>query len=210
LPSRADRLQRSSLPEDTRVRSAPNPAPGECYGGPMPMPWTWGSRVTVGVIAGFLGLALVGCATLAPPSSSRGTHGGGVGSGPRSSPSVTHSRAPASPRSAPLPRSSSSPTGAPPAGATVTVELGNNGQTVDIAVGQELMLVLPNPSERDMSREMVQCSNSSVLQLLSGEQSLGATLAVLRVPFRALRTGTATVSATGLVPFAVQVDVIAT
>lgn len=77
-----------------------------------------------------------------------------------------------------------------------------------LAVGQELVLTLPNPSERDISRERVNSSDLSVLQVLSVPGSI-AESAVLRVDFRALQVGAAAVTAQGMFPYAVQVDVVA-
>jgi hypothetical protein len=89
------------------------------------------------------------------------------------------------------------------------VGLGDNGTTVVVGVGQELVVTLPNPSEREMTREMVKSSNFSVLELLAEDQPAGQFVAVLRVPFRALRVGSARVTATGTVPFAVKIEVVA-
>jgi hypothetical protein len=111
--------------------------------------------------------------------------------------------------SAPLPRSSASATPEQSAGNEVTVGIGDNGATVVVAVGQILVVTLPNPSERELTREMVESSNPAVLQLTPQEQPEGQFVALLRVPFRALRTGSATVTATGAAAFALQVKVVA-
>jgi hypothetical protein len=87
--------------------------------------------------------------------------------------------------------------------------LGDNGTTVVVLVGQELVVVLPNPSEREITREMVKSSNLTVLELVPGAQPAGQFVALLRVPFRALQVGSARVTATGTAPFTLQVEVVA-
>ncbi|MGA7172922.1 MAG: hypothetical protein WCB86_09800 [Candidatus Dormiibacterota bacterium] len=91
----------------------------------------------------------------------------------------------------------------------VSVGAGDNGRTVVLNVGAELMVSLPNPSERELSDEMVRSSDASILQLLSDTQGIGRSQSVLRVPFRALRVGWAEITATGKVPFGLQVEVVA-
>jgi len=120
------------------------------------------------------------------------------GSAPASSPTVT---------SAPLPRSSPSATPEQSPGAAVTVGIGDNGATVVVGVGQILVVILPNPSEREIAHELVESSNPAVLELTPEEQPAGQLVAVLRVPFRALRTGIATVTATGPAAFTLRVKV---
>jgi hypothetical protein len=88
------------------------------------------------------------------------------------------------------------------------VGIGDNGTTVTVDVGQVVVVTLPNPSEREIAREMVESSNPAVLQLALEEQPAGQFVAVLRVPFRALHAGIATVTATGPAAFALQVRVV--
>jgi hypothetical protein len=90
----------------------------------------------------------------------------------------------------------------------MTVGIGDNGATVVVDVGQILVVKLPNPSEREITHEMVESSNPAVLQLTPQEQPAGQFVAVLKVPFRALHTGSATVTATGPAAFAMQVKVV--
>lgn len=77
-----------------------------------------------------------------------------------------------------------------------------------VDVGQVLVVTLPNPSEREIARETVKSSNLSVLQLVPEAQPVGQFVALLRVPFRAIQVGSATVTATGMAPFALKVEVV--
>lgn len=170
-----------------------------------------GSRVTFGAPLVVLGIALAGCGTVTPYSSappSAGGRAGATSSSPRAGPSASKPP-PSSPRSAPLPRSSPSATPGQSAGVTITVGSGDNGRTVVLVVGENLVVTLPNPSEREITHEMVRSSDLSILELLSADQSMGSSMAVLRVPFRALRVGMTAVRATGVVPFEIQVEVVA-
>ena len=120
--------------------------------------------------------------------------------------SPTHQ--PEAPRSSGLlPRATPSLTPGLPAGPTVAVGIEDNGRTVIVAVGEDLVVTVPNPSERELGDEMVRSSVQSVLRLLSADESLGSSRAVLRVPFRALRVGSVVITATGSVHLAVQVKV---
>ncbi|MGH7608814.1 MAG: hypothetical protein ACREOD_02555 [Candidatus Dormibacteria bacterium] len=94
----------------------------------------------------------------------------------------------------------------PPA-ATVYLDLGDNGQTVTLGLGQDVLVTVPNPSERDISRETVSSSNTAVLGSLLSAGTFGGSKAVMRVPFEALQAGSATLSATGPFQFTVQVEV---
>jgi len=169
---------------------------------------TWGSRLLVGAVLGGLAVALTACGgVLSPPNSSSSGVRSGVSRTTPSSGAIPSPRT--SPKSALLPRSTPSAAPGSSTGAAVTVGLGDDGTTVVVGVGQELVVTLPNPSEREMTREMVKSSNFSVVELLAEDQPAGQFVAVLRVPFRALRVGTAMVTATGTVPFTVKIDVVA-
>ncbi len=105
------------------------------------------------------------------------------------------------------PRDPTTPTPAAPVGTSVAVGLGNNHQTVTVQVGEEVLVTVPSPAERELSRESVRCSNPAVLQQQLSSGSRGVPSGVLRVPFVARSDGSATLSATGPVAFTIEVDV---
>ncbi|MGA9775910.1 MAG: hypothetical protein WBU92_08325 [Candidatus Dormiibacterota bacterium] len=90
----------------------------------------------------------------------------------------------------------------------MAVDLGDNGKTIVVMVGQEVVVTVPNPSERELSREMVRCSNLAVLGPLASAQPAPHLISVLQVPFKALEVGSATITAVGLLPLSVVVEVV--
>jgi len=166
----------------------------------MREPWTWGSRVALVVALAALILAAAGCAGLRSPSPT--SSGAGLGarsssSSPSPSPSVTASPS-ASPTTASTPR----------AGGTVTISSQNDGSTIVLQVGQELVVDLPNAPAGDSGTESARSSDLAVLRSLTADQP-GAEIARLpQAHFQALSVGTATVSTTGEDSFSVLVEVL--
>jgi hypothetical protein len=154
----------------------------------------------LGVLVAAAAMSLAACASLAPHAISPTDVGAGVSA---SAPSPG-----ASATSTPLPRSSPRATPTESTGSALTVGIGDNGATVVVDVGQILVVTLPNPSEREINHDMVESSNPAVLQLTPQEQPAGQFVALLRVPFRALRAGVATITATGPAAFRLQVNVV--
>lgn len=164
----------------------------------MRKPWTVGSRVTIGlalVAAGLLTLA--GCASLSSPT---------AGTSPSGSPTSTPS--PSASPSAPAATSSTPTPGASAAG-TVSVGSQDNGSTLELQVGQELLVDLPSAPSGESSTAAARSSDLSVLRSLAAAQPGVGLVTLAQVPFRALAVGAATVTVTGSSPFSVQIVVVA-
>jgi hypothetical protein len=163
----------------------------------MRKPWTVGSRVTLGlalVAAGLL--ALAGCARLSSPTTGTSPSGSPIST---PSPSASTS-APAATPSAPTPEAS--------AAGTVTISSQDSGSTIELLVGQELLVDLPSAPSGESSTEAARSSDLSVLRSLAAAQPGVGLVTLAQVRFRALAVGAATVTVTGSNPFSVQIVVV--
>ncbi|MGA8207553.1 MAG: hypothetical protein WB801_02160 [Candidatus Dormiibacterota bacterium] len=159
------------------------------------------SALLIGVAVG-AALTMVGCGSeLSPPSAQSGVRARVNAAATTPTPSTTEASPP--PESSPSAAPTESFAGA------VTVGLGDNGTTVVVQVGQELVVTLPDPSERELTHELVKSSDIAVLRLIPATQPQGQLVALVRVIFRAEQVGVATVTASGTVPFRLQVEVVA-
>lgn len=164
------------------------------------MPWTVGSRVAMGAVTGVFALAVVGCAALPSPASTpRASGSGTVGSSPYPRPSFSPT-SPPSTATAPLPQWS--------AGGAVTVDSQDNGSTISLQVGQELVVDISSPAQGESGSQTARSSDLDVLRSLEADQPGSGVVGLRQVTFKALTVGSALVTATGEEPFSVQVEVV--